>query len=188
MKEDKQAVSQEWLERKILLEILNQGAMTVNDLIMNMRERQKKLSALGQKVPAHSDNTLYMRWVSEFRDTHIVIDNGARLLLTPLGKWLLGSTCISTLRERYLFITKITCEHCHRAGNVSVLMIRPNTAEKDPRSRMLVMNVECPKCRIVEKKPMTETLTASQFSNLYNLVLSDMKKNVRFMPQLVLPR
>jgi len=188
MKEDKQAVSQEWHERKILLDILDQGAVTLNELIEKVRAQQRKLSELGQKVPARSDNTLYLRWINEFKDTHMVIDSGARLMLTPLGKWLLTSTSISTLRERYLFITSITCEHCHRAGSVSVLKINPNTAQKDPRSRMLVMAVECPKCRVVEKKPLTETLTASQFSNLYNLVVTDIKKNVRFMPQLVLPR
>lgn len=189
MKQDAQALNQEWMERKMLLEVLNQGSMTVNEFIENMRERQRKLSELGQKVPARPDNTIYMNWLNEFRDTQMVIDNGARLLLTPLGKWLLTSTCISTLRERYLFITKITCEHCHRAGFVSVLMIKPNTVQKDPRSsRMLIMTVECPKCRIVDKKPLTETLTESQFHNQYNLVLADLKKNVRFMPQLVLPR
>ena len=67
-------------------------------------------------------------------------------------------------------------------------MIRSDTAQKDPRSRMLIMSVECPKCRLAEQKPLTETLTASQFHNLYTLVLADLKKNVRFMPQLVLPR
>jgi len=188
MKEDKQAISQEWLERKVLLELLDKGAMTVNELIEKVREQQKRLSALGQKVPSRSDNSIYMTWINEFRDTHIVIDNGARLLLTPLGKWLLTSTCISTLRERYIFIRKITCEYCHRAGSVSVLMIRPDTAKKDPKSRMLIMAVECPKCRLAEEKALTDTLTASQFNNLYKLVLADLKKNVRFMPQLVMPR
>ena len=188
MKKDTQALNQEWQERKMLLEILNQGSMTVNELILNIREHQKKLSALGQKMPSHSDNNIYMDWISELKDTHIVIDNGARLLLTPLGKWLLTSTCISTLRERYLFIKKITCVYCHKAGFAAVLMVKPDTAYKDPRSRMLIMSVECPKCRLAEQKALTETLTASQFQNLYTLVLADLKKNVRFMPQLVLPR
>ena len=188
MKKNTQALNQEWQERKMLVEILNQGSMTVNELILNIREQQKKLSALGQKMPSHSDNNVYMDWINELRDTHIVIDNGARILLTPLGKWLLSSTCISTLKERYLFIKKITCVYCHKAGFVSVLMIRSDTAQKDPRSRMLIMSVECPKCRLAEQKALTETLTASQFHNLYTLVLADLKKNVRFMPQLVLPR
>jgi len=187
MKKDTQTLNQEWQERKMLIEILNQGSMTVNELILNIREQQKKLSALGQKMPSHSDNNVYMDWISELKDTHMVIDNGARLLLTPLGKWLLTSTCISTLRERYLFIKKITCVYCHKAGFASVLMVKPDTAYKDPRSRMLIMSVECPKCRLAEQKPLTETLTASQFHNLYILVLADLKKNVRFMPQLVLP-
>jgi hypothetical protein len=188
MKEDKQAISQEWLERKMILEILNQGTMTVNELIESVREQQKRLSTLGQKVPSRSDNNAYMDWINELRDTHMVIDNGARLLLTPLGKWLMSSTCISTLKERYLFIKKITCVYCHKAGFASVLMIRPDTAQKDPRSRSLIMAVECPKCRLAEQKPLTETMTASQFHNLYNLVLADLKKNVKFMPQLILPR
>ena len=188
MKEDKQAVSQEWLERKILLDILSRGSMTVNELIDNMRGEQKRLSALGQKVPSRPDNNAYMDWINELQDTHIVIDNGTRLMLTPLGKWLLTSTCISTLKDRFLFIKRITCVHCHRAGFISVLMVRSDTAQKDPRSRSLIMAVECPKCRLAERKPMTETMTASQFHNLYNLVLADLKKNVKFMPQLVLPR
>jgi hypothetical protein len=188
MKKDTQALNQEWHERKMLIEILNKGSMTVNELIKNIREQQKRLSALGQKVPSHTDNNIYIDWISELKDTHIVIDSGARLLLTPLGKWLLSSTCISTLRERYLFIKKITCAYCHKAGFVSVLSIKPNTAQKDPRSRMLIMAVECPKCRLAEQKALTETLTASQFNNLYKLVLADLKRNVRFMPQLVLPR
>jgi|GEM_PF-6221050 len=187
MKKDTQAISQEWLERKVLLDTLSQGSMTVNELIDSVREQQKKLSALGQKFPARADNTVYMNWINEFRDTHMVVDNGARLLLTPLGKWLLTSTCISTIKERYLFITKITCEYCQRTGTVSVLRVRPDTATKDLRSRWLVMAVECPKCRLAEQKALTETMTASQFGNLYKLVLADLKKNVRFMPQLVLP-
>jgi hypothetical protein len=188
MKKDTQTLNQEWLERKMLIEILNKGAITVNELILNIREQQIKLRTLGQKMPSHADNSIYMDWINELKNTHMVSENGTRLLLTPLGNWLLTSTCISTLRERYLFITKITCEHCHRAGFASVLMIKPNTAQKDPRSRMLIMTVECPKCRMVEKKALTETLTESQFHNLYNLVLADLKKNVRLMPQLVLPR
>jgi hypothetical protein len=188
MKKDTQALNQEWLERKMLIEILNKGAITVNELILNIREQQMKLSALGQKMPSHSNNSIYMDWINELKNTHMVSENGTRILLTPLGNWLLTSTCISTLRERYFFITKITCVHCHRAGFASVLTIRPDTAQKDPRSRMLIMSVECPKCRLVEQKALTETLTASQFNNLYNLVLADLKKNVRLMPQLVLPR
>jgi hypothetical protein len=188
MKEDKRAINQEWQERKMLLDILNQGAITMNELIENIRERQSKSSAMGQKVPARSDNSAYMAWIAELKDTHMIIDNGSRLLLTPLGKWLLTSTCISTLKERFLFIKRITCVYCHQVGFVSVLRVKPDTARKDPRSRMLVMAVECPKCRQAEKKALTETLTASQFNNLYNLVLADLKKNVKFMPQLTLPR
>ncbi len=188
MKKDAQAFSQEWLERKIPVELLSQRSMTINELIENIREQQRKSSSLGQNIPARSDNNIYMDWINELRDTHIVIDNGARLLLTPLGKWLLTSTCISTFKERYLFIKKITCVHCHRAGFASVLMIRPDTAQKDPRSRMLIMSVECPKCRVAEQKALTETMTASQFHNLYNLVLADLKKNVKLMPQFILPR
>lgn len=188
MKENKQALNQEWQERKMILDILGQGAVTVNELIENIRERQSRLSAMGQKVPARSDNSAYMDWIAELKDTHLVIDSGSRLLLTPLGTWLLTSTCISTLKERFLFIKRITCARCHLAGFVSVLKIRPDTSSKDPRSRMLIMTVECPKCRQVDNKALTETLTASQFKNLYNLVLEDLKKNVKFMPQLVLPR
>jgi hypothetical protein len=188
MKEDKRALSQEWQERKVLLDILSQGAITVMELIENVRERQSKSSAMGQKVPARSDNSAYMAWIAEFQDTHMVIDNGARLVLTPLGQWLLTSTCISTLKERFLFIKRITCVYCHQSGFVSVLRVKTDTARKDPRSRMLAMAVECPKCRQVENKALTETLTASQFNNLYRLVLADLKKNVKFMPQLTLPR
>lgn len=188
MKEDQKALGQQWQERKMILDILNQGAITVNELIENIRERQRRSSAMGQKVPVRSDNSAYMAWIAELQDTHMVIDNGARLLLTPLGKWLLTSTCISTLKERFLFIKRITCVYCHQAGFVSVLRIKADTAHKDPRSRMLVMAVECPKCRQVENKALTETLTASQFNNLYKLVLADLKQNVKFMPQLTLPR
>ena len=188
MKVDKRAQNQEWQERKVLLDILSQGAITVMELIENVRERQSKSSAMGQKVQARSDNSAYMDWIAELQDTHLIIDNGARLLLTPLGKWLLTSTCISTLKERFLFIKRITCVYCHQSGFVSVLRVKTDTARKDTRSRMLVMAVECPKCRQVENKALTETLTASQFNNLYKLVLADLKQNVKFMPQLTLPR
>jgi len=188
MKEDKRAQNQEWQERKMLLDILNQGAIPLNELIENIRECQTKSREMGQKVPARSDNSAYLDWIAELQDTHMVIDNGARLLLTPLGKWLLTSTCISTLKERFLFIKRITCVYCHQSGFVSVLRVKTDTARKDPRSRMLVMAVECPKCRQVENKALTETLTAIQFNNLYKLVIADLKKNVKFMPQLTLPR
>jgi hypothetical protein len=188
MKENKQATNQEWQERKMLLEILYQRAVTVNELIESIRERQSKIGAMGQKVPARPNNSAYMDWIAELKNTHLVIDNGARLVLTPLGTWLMTSTCISTLKERFLFIKNITCAYCHQSGVVSVLNIKPETASKDPKSRMLIMTVECPKCRLIENKALTETLTAGQFKNLYNLVLTDLKKNVKFMPQLILPR
>lgn len=188
MKLDKRTENQEWQERKMLLDILNQGAIPLNELIENIRECQSRLREMGQKVPDRPDNCAYMDWITELKDTHMVIENGARLLLTPLGKWLLTSTCISTLKERFLFIKRITCVYCHQSGFVSVLRVKTDTAHKDPRSRMLVMPVECPKCRQVENKALTETLTASQFKNLYTLVLNDLKQNVKFMPQLTLPR
>ncbi|MFA5367801.1 MAG: hypothetical protein WC333_07985 [Dehalococcoidia bacterium] len=187
MKEDRQALNQQWQERKMILDILSQGAVSINDLIESIRERQSRLSALGQKVPSRPDNSAYMDWIAELKDTHLVIDNGSRLLLTPLGTWLLTSTCISTLKERFLYIKRITCGRCHQSGFVSVLKIRPDTAGKDTKSRMLVMTVECPKCRTVENRALSENLTASQFKNQYSLVLADLKKNVKFMPQLVLP-
>jgi len=187
MKENKQAVNTEWQERKMLLAILSQGAVTVNELIESIRERQSRLSSLGQKVPVRPDNSAYMDWILELKDTHLAIDNGSRLLLTPLGKWLLTSTSISTLKEWFIFIKRITCSRCHQSGFVSVLKIRPDTSSKDTKSRMLVMTVECPKCRMVDNKALSENLTASQFKNLYNLVLTDLKKNVKYMPQLVLP-
>lgn len=187
MKENKQALNAEWQERKMLLDILSQGAVTVNELIESIRERQSRLSSLGQKVPVRADNIAYMDWVVELKDNHLIIDNGSKVLLTPLGKWLLTSTSISTMKDRFIFIKRITCDRCHQAGFVSVLKIKPDTSSKDTKSRMLVMTVECPKCRMVNNKALSENLTASQFKNLYNLVLADLKKNVKYMPQLVLP-
>jgi hypothetical protein len=180
-------IDPDWHESRLIIQLLNRGAMLKTELLKRVREEQKEKSVLGEKGITHSDRA-YEYWLKKLIDRQIAIESAGRIELTALGEWV-ANPKPRTLedKDKYLFIENLTCRDCGEAGYIVVLKIAPNTAVTNSKGA-LFMDTECPRCGHTEgRRRVDDALSATQFISFYGRAISGLQRTARALPQIVLP-
>ena len=176
----------DWHESYLLIQFMNSGPMLRKDLFKHVREQQREKVVRGEKGRTHSYSA-YRYWLKSLVDDQIAIEGEGRAQLTALGKWIANSNT-STLEDRYLFISNLTCLDCRNAGYIAILKPDNSSAQTNSKGG-LFMDTECPKCGQMEKYTgVSDGLSLEQFVSFYERVTSELREIAKTMSQVILPR
>jgi len=180
-----QGIDADWHESHLLIQVMNIGPVPRRDLFNRVRERQREKVVLGEKGITHSRRA-YKYWLDDLIDNQIAIEGEGQPRLTALGKWIANSTT-STLEDRYLFVSNLTCLDCRKAGYIVVLKPEESTAITDSKGR-LCMDTECTRCGQSHKRMnVCGGFSLDQFISFYSQVVSELGKTATIMPNVILP-
>ncbi len=180
-----QGIDPDWHESYLLIQLMNIGPMPRRELFNRVREEQSKKKVLGEEGITHSKSA-YIYWLRNQIADQIAIESEGQPRLTALGKWIANSTT-STLQDRYLFVSNLTCLDCRKAGYIVVLKPEESTAITDSKGR-LCMDTECTRCGQSHKRmSVCGGFSLDQFISFYSQVVSELGKTATIMPNVILP-
>lgn len=180
-----QGIDPDWHESHLLIQLMNIGPMPRKELFNRVREEQSKRKVLGEEGITHSKSA-YTYWLRKLIAHQIAIESEGQPRLTALGEWVANSTT-STLEDRYLFISHLTCPDCRKAGYIAILRPEESTAITNSKGR-LCMDTECTGCGQLHKRMgVCEGFSLDQFISIYGQVISELREAARIMPNVMLP-
>ncbi|MGB6873722.1 MAG: hypothetical protein WBE46_06265 [Dehalococcoidia bacterium] len=181
-----QGIDADWHESHLRIQVMNIGPVPRKELFNRVREQQGKKVVLGEKGITHSRRA-YKYWLDDLIDNQIAIEGEGQPRLTALGKWIANSQT-GTLEDRYLFICNLTCLDCRKKhGRIVVLKLERSAAITNSEGRVF-MDTQCPRCGKSEnRRGVHEGFSVDQFIRFYDQAMSELRKTVRNMLEVILP-
>ena len=168
-----QGIDPDWHESHLLIQLMNIGSMPRKELFNRIHEEQSKKIVFGEKDITHGISA-YKYWLRRYIEDQIAIEIEGKPRLTALGKWIANST-ISTLEDRCLFVSNLTCRDCRKAGYIAVLKLDERTAITDSKGK-LCMDTECSRCGQSKKRmSVCGGFSLYQFASFYSQVVSELR-------------
>jgi len=181
-----QGIDADWHESHLLIQVMNIGPVPRKELFNRVREQQGKKVVLGEKGITHSRRA-YKYWLDDLIDNQIAIESEGQPRLTALGKWIANSQT-GMLEDRYLLICNLTCLDCRKKySRIVVLKLERNTGITNSKGRAF-MDTQCPRCGKSEnRRGVPEGFSVDQFIRFYDQAISELRKTIRNMPEVILP-
>lgn len=181
-----QGIDPDWHESNLLIQVMHTGPMPRKELLNRVRQLQSEKKVLGQEGITHSKSA-YVYWLKQHIDHHVAVEREGQPRLTALGKWIASSET-DTLEDRFLFICNVTCRDCRKEySRIAILKLQRGTAITDSKGRIL-MDTQCPQCgKLENRRPVFEGFSVDQFIRFYDRAVSDLRRTVRNMPDVILP-